>query len=90
VYDAEICLIDSGVQSSSEVIFDYLENSGRKPSDIGLLILTHAHPDHIGSAKVIMVRLIVFIAVHLLVVSCNNIVGIVKSTMRTGIAHVTS
>jgi len=37
-----------------------------------------------------MMRLIVLIAVHLLVVSCNNIVGIVKSTMRTGIAHVTS
>jgi len=48
---AEICLIDSGVQNSAEIIFAYLEKLGRKPEDISLLILTHAHPDHIGSAR---------------------------------------
>ena len=33
------------------MIFDYLDNIGLKPDDISLLILTHSHPDHIGSAK---------------------------------------
>jgi glyoxylase-like metal-dependent hydrolase (beta-lactamase superfamily II) len=47
----EVCLIDSGVVSSESVIFDYLTNIGLKPDDISLLILTHSHPDHIGSAK---------------------------------------
>lgn len=47
----ELCLIDSGVVSSESVIFDYLDNIGLKPDDISLLILTHSHPDHIGSAK---------------------------------------
>ena len=53
VYDREVCLIDSGVQSSDELIFGYLKETGKKPADIKLLILTHAHPDHIGSALAI-------------------------------------
>lgn len=47
----QICLIDSGVVSSEGVIFDYMAKMGLKPDDIYLMILTHSHPDHIGSAK---------------------------------------
>ncbi|MGF7118699.1 MBL fold metallo-hydrolase [Methanobacterium oryzae] len=47
----QIYLIDSGVVSSENVIFDYMGKIGLKPDDISLLILTHSHPDHIGSAK---------------------------------------
>lgn len=47
----QICLIDSGVVSSEGVIFDYMAKIGLKPDDIYLMILTHSHPDHIGSAK---------------------------------------
>jgi glyoxylase-like metal-dependent hydrolase (beta-lactamase superfamily II) len=46
-----ICLIDSGVASSEGVIFDYMDKIGLNPNDISLMILTHSHPDHIGSAK---------------------------------------
>ena len=53
VLGKEICLIDSGVQNSAGVIFKYLEDLGRKPDEISLLVLTHAHPDHIGSARAI-------------------------------------
>lgn len=53
IYGDEICLIDSGVASSDSVIFDYIRKSGRSPEEISLMILTHAHPDHIGSAKAI-------------------------------------
>lgn len=53
IYGDEICLIDSGVASSDSVIFDYIRKSDRKPEEISLMILTHAHPDHIGSAKAI-------------------------------------
>jgi hydroxyacylglutathione hydrolase len=45
------CLIDSGVVSSEEIIFDYIEKIGLKAAEISLMILTHSHPDHIGSAK---------------------------------------
>jgi len=50
VMGREICLIDSGVQNSSGIIFNYLKKIGREPEEISLLALTHAHPDHIGSA----------------------------------------
>jgi len=49
----EICIIDSGVQNSEVLIFNYINFLGREPQEISLLILTHAHPDHIGSARAI-------------------------------------
>lgn len=50
IYGEEICLIDSGVAGSEKYIVEYLKRTGRSPHDISVLILTHAHPDHIGSA----------------------------------------
>jgi glyoxylase-like metal-dependent hydrolase (beta-lactamase superfamily II) len=47
----EIYLIDTGVASSQELIFEYIRQIGRKPEEISTIILTHSHPDHIGSAK---------------------------------------
>jgi hydroxyacylglutathione hydrolase len=49
----KICLIDSGVSDSENIIFDYLKEIGLKPNDLSLLILTHSHPDHIGAAAAI-------------------------------------
>lgn len=45
-----VCLIDAGVASSAEVILSYVERIGRAPEEIDRLVLTHAHPDHIGAA----------------------------------------
>ncbi|VVB62820.1 Metallo-beta-lactamase fold-containing protein [uncultured archaeon] len=53
IYGEKICLIDSGVASSEQFVFDYLRITGRRPEDISLLVLTHSHPDHIGSALAI-------------------------------------
>lgn len=53
VYGPTICLIDTGVASSQQLIFDYIKLTGRKPEEISTIILTHSHPDHIGSAKTI-------------------------------------
>ena len=53
IFGEEICLIDSGVNGSHEKIFSYIEKQGRDIKDITLLILSHAHPDHIGSAAII-------------------------------------
>jgi len=51
VCGSEIYLIDTGVASSEQLIFDYIKQIGRKHEDISAIILTHSHPDHIGSAK---------------------------------------
>ena len=46
----QICLIDSGVSGSEKLIFDALGKNGKNISAISQMILTHAHPDHIGAA----------------------------------------
>jgi glyoxylase-like metal-dependent hydrolase (beta-lactamase superfamily II) len=53
IYGEEICLIDSGVAGSEKIILDYLKRTGKSPEEISRLILTHAHPDHIGGAAAI-------------------------------------
>lgn len=53
IFGEKIVLIDSGVAGAQSVIFDYIRKNGRNPNEISSLILSHAHPDHIGSARVI-------------------------------------
>lgn len=51
IIEAEyLYLIDSGVFGCETQIVDYLARIGRKASEIKGIFLTHAHPDHIGSA----------------------------------------
>lgn len=51
IYGRSITLIDTAVASSERFIFDYLRKTGRHPSEISMVILTHSHPDHIGSLQ---------------------------------------
>lgn len=53
IYGEEVCLIDSGIAHSERIIASYLQKTGRAINDIRLLVLTHSHPDHIGSAAAI-------------------------------------
>lgn len=46
-------LIDAGVASEEERIFDYIRKTERRVEDISRIVLTHAHPDHIGAARTI-------------------------------------
>ncbi|MFZ3147650.1 MAG: MBL fold metallo-hydrolase [Methanothrix sp.] len=50
IYGERIWLIDSGVAGSERIILDYLKKTGRSPEEISNLVLTHAHPDHIGAS----------------------------------------
>jgi len=53
IFGDEITLVDSGVAGSEKTVFDYLRMNGREPKEICNVILTHSHPDHIGSIKTI-------------------------------------
>lgn len=50
IFGDKITLVDTGVKDSEEKIFDYIKQNGRHYSEIGTVILSHSHPDHIGSA----------------------------------------
>ncbi len=51
IFGDKITLIDTGVKGSEKKISEYLEKNNRKISDIETVILSHSHPDHIGSAN---------------------------------------
>jgi glyoxylase-like metal-dependent hydrolase (beta-lactamase superfamily II) len=53
VFSETITLIDTGVSGCEKSIFNAIRSTGRDPSDIGLIVLTHSHPDHIGAARAI-------------------------------------
>jgi len=59
-----LVLIDAGVSGSEERIFGKIQEIGRKPEAIRLLILTHSHPDHIGGARSIQEATGCVVAAH--------------------------
>lgn len=50
IFSDTITLIDTGVKGSERYILDYIKQQNREYSGIESIILSHSHPDHIGSA----------------------------------------
>jgi len=50
---AKVCLIDAGVRGTVPQLQGYLNRIGRSPQEISSVLLTHAHPDHIGGCLAI-------------------------------------
>jgi len=48
IYGKKILLVDCGVAGSKEKIFNYIKETGRDPGEIKVIVITHAHADHIG------------------------------------------
>jgi len=53
IFGDKITLVDTGVKGSEGRICSYIEENGRDSSEIETVILSHSHPDHIGSAATI-------------------------------------
>ena len=53
VFHDNVTLIDTGVAGTEAMIFDYIKKKGRDPREISMVLLSHSHPDHIGSVKAI-------------------------------------
>ena len=64
IYGKKIYLIDTGIASSKQAIFDYIIKTGRKTDEISKIILTHSHPDHIGAARAIQKETGCSVAAH--------------------------
>ena len=46
-----VTLVDTGFPGDKERVIASLGKIGRAPADVEAVVLTHAHPDHIGSAE---------------------------------------
>ncbi len=53
VFGKKITLIDTGTKGCETIISTYIKANGRDISDLDTIILSHAHPDHIGSAAIL-------------------------------------
>ncbi len=60
----KICLIDAGVMGTAPLLLDYLKQIGRSPNEISIVLLTHAHPDHIGGCLAIKNTSSAFFCAH--------------------------
>ena len=49
-----LTLIDAGLPGSLHKVLDALRALDRQPSDLKTIVLTHAHPDHIGSLAAVV------------------------------------
>jgi glyoxylase-like metal-dependent hydrolase (beta-lactamase superfamily II) len=46
-----VTLVDSGEPRDLPRVLSSLQRIGRAPGDVSAVVLTHAHPDHIGAAE---------------------------------------
>src|SRR5437763_232496 len=51
VVDESVTVIDAGAPGSASSILAALAVIGRKPEDIGCVVITHAHLDHVGGLR---------------------------------------
>lgn len=49
IVDKDLTLIDTGMPKNGKKILEYISNLGFTPKDLKQIIITHYHPDHIGS-----------------------------------------
>lgn len=61
-YPDKMLLLDSGCRSDVNNIIKYITSIGRKVSDLKLVVVTHAHPDHSGGAMLFRSRYNITIA----------------------------
>jgi glyoxylase-like metal-dependent hydrolase (beta-lactamase superfamily II) len=51
--EAGLTLIDTSIANAGKKILAQLQKAGHQPGDVKQILLTHAHPDHVGGLEVL-------------------------------------
>ena len=51
-----LALVDSGLPWNARGVLRYIASIGRRPEELSHILMTHSHPDHTGSAKLLARR----------------------------------
>jgi len=62
--DGQVTLLDMGLRGHGPKLLDALTSIGSGPAEVTRLLLTHAHPDHVGGAAHVAQRTGLGIGVH--------------------------
>jgi glyoxylase-like metal-dependent hydrolase (beta-lactamase superfamily II) len=62
--DGQVTLVDAGTKRAPKRIVAGLEHIGVAPSDVTRLVVTHAHPDHVGGLATMRGRTGATVSVH--------------------------
>ena len=62
--DGRVTIVDAGLPRYRPQLDRALERMGRSLADVAAIVLTHAHPDHVGLAEPLRVELGVPVHVH--------------------------
>lgn len=62
--DGQVTLVDAGLKRAPKAIVAALQHIGHGPSDVTRLLVTHAHPDHVGGLAGLRGRTGATVAVH--------------------------
>jgi glyoxylase-like metal-dependent hydrolase (beta-lactamase superfamily II) len=83
-------LIDTSIGSAAPKILQQLSASGRKPSDVRRILITHAHPDHTGSTPALKAATGAQVwasAIERPVIEGREPIGRVEGAKRKGLAR---
>ena len=64
ITEEKITLVDTGLRESAPHVLDFIRCIGRSPEEIGLVIITHNHIDHMGGLREIKEHTGAKVAVH--------------------------
>jgi glyoxylase-like metal-dependent hydrolase (beta-lactamase superfamily II) len=62
--DGGLTLVDAGLKGAPKRLTTALSELGKRPSDVSRIVLTHAHPDHVGGAAAMRARTDSPVAIH--------------------------
>jgi glyoxylase-like metal-dependent hydrolase (beta-lactamase superfamily II) len=54
--DGSLTLVDAGLKRAPRRLVGALSQLGKRPQDVGRILLTHAHSDHVGGASAMRTR----------------------------------